>query len=571
MIALTVLVAAPAAAQTHRRVSVSADGEPGNGDSFGPPAVSAEGRYVAFVSEASNLVPDDENGVADVFRYDLVTGEVVRVSVGSGGEEGDRPSGLREPGGARGPIAAIDMSTDGNLVVFASAATTLGPDDGVGDIDVWLRDISLSTTTRLSPPPMTGGRGGGVNPRMSDDGSVVVFQSDQWLHGVNEAFNTIDDDIFAWTRAGALEWITSIDGMEADPGGDSTLYDIGPNGRLVTFVTRSTGLTGGVDRRSDVVIAERGVGFEVVEGGRRQLTWAAYGGRMAFVTGEALVSEDDDTAIDVYVQDLDTGDYYLASPGEPGSRITNAMISRAGTHVVFDSERDVYVYDVDLDTLVLVSSTFDGDLLTGFAEAPVISSGGETIAYVTNGANLIDDGVLGQHIVVTDPAVTRADLYVSTFDFHGSMRDGRGEHFMSLVNGGPSPVPDVEAVVTLDDARAEPVFLPDECTFEPPVTVRCRTSLGPLDNDVISFTVGWSYDGNHQSTVIVSSATVSDPDLFNNEAQTSDYFTGTGMEMPMPMAMGGGCAVTTAGSAAWKAGILALVAFGLRRRRARGR
>src|SRR5919204_6943340 len=98
--------------------SVSTAGVQGDRDSE-LPAVSADGRYVAFVSLSDNLVPGDTNGTADVFVRDRLTGTTERVSVSSTGAQANRDSGLLN--GMGGP----SISADGRYVAFDSQATNL--------------------------------------------------------------------------------------------------------------------------------------------------------------------------------------------------------------------------------------------------------------------------------------------------------------------------------------------------------------------------------------------------------------------------------------------------------------
>src|SRR5213595_159425 len=123
------LLAAPtgAAAGTTERVSMDSAGNEGNGGSGGP-AISADGRFVAFASYASNLVPGDTNGVADVFVHDRQTGTTKRVSVNSAGTQGN--------GGSGSPA----ISADGRFVAFSSYATNLVPGDTNGVVDVFVHD-----------------------------------------------------------------------------------------------------------------------------------------------------------------------------------------------------------------------------------------------------------------------------------------------------------------------------------------------------------------------------------------------------------------------------------------------
>jgi Tol biopolymer transport system component len=112
------------------RVSVASDGTQGNDASWACPSISADGRYVAFSSWASNLVPGDTNGVRDIFVHDRVTGQTTRVSVASDGTEGNGHSDLPS------------ISADGRYVAFASEASNLVPGDTNrwADIFVAVRD-----------------------------------------------------------------------------------------------------------------------------------------------------------------------------------------------------------------------------------------------------------------------------------------------------------------------------------------------------------------------------------------------------------------------------------------------
>ncbi|TMB49357.1 MAG: hypothetical protein E6J60_13120, partial [Deltaproteobacteria bacterium] len=121
------------------RVSVaSGGGTQGNRNSggfFAFPALSADGRLVAFQSDATNLVAGDTNGATDVFVHDRQTGTTERVSVASGGTQGNDSSA--------GPV----LSADGGLVAFHSTATNLVSGDANGAYDVFVHELTVSTTT----------------------------------------------------------------------------------------------------------------------------------------------------------------------------------------------------------------------------------------------------------------------------------------------------------------------------------------------------------------------------------------------------------------------------------------
>jgi len=111
-----------------RRVSVNSSGLQANGLS-GRPTISADGRYVAFVSGATNLVAGDSNGALDIFVRDLQAATTVRVSVNADGEQ------------ANGSSYEPQISANGRRVVFASSATNLYPDDTNRSLDVFVAEV----------------------------------------------------------------------------------------------------------------------------------------------------------------------------------------------------------------------------------------------------------------------------------------------------------------------------------------------------------------------------------------------------------------------------------------------
>jgi Tol biopolymer transport system component len=157
-------------AGTTERVSVAADGSQGNGQSSGP-AISADGRFVAFTSLASNLVPGDSNGATDVFVRDRLTGATERVSVDSHGQQGNAASGSTTSAG-------VAVSSDGRLVAFTSTASNLVAGDSNSATDVFVRDRLAATTARVSvATDGTQANDASTDPAVSGDGTLVVFFS----------------------------------------------------------------------------------------------------------------------------------------------------------------------------------------------------------------------------------------------------------------------------------------------------------------------------------------------------------------------------------------------------------
>jgi Tol biopolymer transport system component len=159
------VVGGRARAQTTTRVSVATGSRQSSGEAW-LSALSADGRYVAFESDAPDLVPGDTNAAADVFVHDRQTGGTALVSVSTGGAEGDADS--MEP----------SLSADGRFVAFSSYAHDLVADDRNGVSDIFVRDRQTAVTTRVSVA--TGGveaKGHSFSPSMSADGRHVSFWS----------------------------------------------------------------------------------------------------------------------------------------------------------------------------------------------------------------------------------------------------------------------------------------------------------------------------------------------------------------------------------------------------------
>jgi Ca2+-binding RTX toxin-like protein len=150
-------------------VSVNKDGtDSGNGDSSYYYSVSADGRFVAFQSDADDLVATDTNGTRDVFVRDLQSGVTILVSVNKDGT-----------GSGNGSSNFPNISADGRYVAFTSRADDLVATDTNGTSDVFVRDLQHGTTTLVSfnKDGTSSGNSGSGGSVMSADGRIVVFTS----------------------------------------------------------------------------------------------------------------------------------------------------------------------------------------------------------------------------------------------------------------------------------------------------------------------------------------------------------------------------------------------------------
>jgi Tol biopolymer transport system component len=219
-------------------VSLGIGGANGNSDSY-IPEISADGRYVAFSSLASNLVLGDTNGAWDVFVYDRLSGTTERVSIATGGTQGDGDSG------------DASISADGRYVAFASFATNLVPGDTNGAMDVFVRDRLIGTTERISVT--TGGwplSGNSSTPSMSADGRYVSFST---------------GDIFVRDRLNGTTEQVDVSTAGARANGGGAYPSITAGGRYVTFRSSATNLVAGdTNGRDDVFLHDLWAsGFEV--------------------------------------------------------------------------------------------------------------------------------------------------------------------------------------------------------------------------------------------------------------------------------------------------------------------
>jgi Tol biopolymer transport system component len=229
-------------------MSMSSGGAQGDLDSVHP-AISADGRYVAFESKATTLVPGDTNGAIDIFVHDRVTGITTRASVGSSGSEGDGDSTLPS------------ISADGRYVAFMSYATNLVPGDTNGTADIFLHDCQTGTTTRVS----VSSAGLQANwwsefPQVSPDGRFVLFSSraSNLVPGdTNGAEDVFVHDMLAGTTSRVSVDSSGVQGNLDSGGGASG--GICPGGRYVTFHSYAYNLVpGDTNGVADVFLRDQG-------------------------------------------------------------------------------------------------------------------------------------------------------------------------------------------------------------------------------------------------------------------------------------------------------------------------
>ena len=286
------------------RVSVGLGGvQATGGDSFSP-ALSADGRYVAFASDATNLVDGDTNGATDVFVYDRQSKTTTRVSLGPGGAQADDAS------------FSPSLSADGAVLAFISRATNLTSGDNGGE-NVFVRDLKAGTTTKVTRS------GSASSPSLSADGKAVAFASagTDLVPGDTNG----QRDVFVFDRvAGSTERVS------VGPGGaqgdhDSTAPSLSGDGRFVAFASDATDLVpADTNQRTDILVRDRRLGTttRVSLGPTGQADRAstlpsisADGRYVAFQSAaDNLVAGDTNSAPDIFVHDrTPVRGYWLAA------------------------------------------------------------------------------------------------------------------------------------------------------------------------------------------------------------------------------------------------------------------
>lgn len=210
----------------------------GANDASGDGAPSRNGRFVAFTSQASDLVPGDDNRVQDVFRYDRKTARTIKVSVASDGSE------------ARGPSHSVDISADGRFVAFVSQAG-LDPSDLNSHLDVYVHDVLTGTTELVSAGPAGSGNSYSLDPSISADGRYVGFTSasSDLVPGDANGMHPRDEGTDVFVRD-LQEDETALVGVGDDGQqgtGDSGGIRISPDGAYVCWTSYAPDLVNGDD------------------------------------------------------------------------------------------------------------------------------------------------------------------------------------------------------------------------------------------------------------------------------------------------------------------------------------
>jgi len=446
------------------RASTDSNGVQANDESY-VGAMSADGRYVVFESDASNLVGDDTNGQRDIFVKDLVTGELTRVSTDSNGQEAS--------GGTFGSINP-DISADGRFVVFESDFTNLVADDTNFRTDIFVKDLQTGELTRVS----TNSEGNQANQHsyrasISADGRYVAFDS--------SANNLVSGDtsgsagvVVKDLKTGDIRRVsTSSTGQSGN--GPSRVGEISADGRHVAFQSDATDLvaddTNGV---SDIFVKNLKTGkltrvsttSDGVEGtgGDSYVPSISADGRYVAYHSAAvdLVDDDSNGSTDVFVKDLKTGITIRVSTDSTGDEGTDsstfASISADGRYVAFRSASsnlaagdtngtfDIFVKDLLTGTTTLVSTDASGAAANGQSLAASMSADARVVAFSSHASNMVSGDSNGERDIFVKGIASVTGDYTTSVEI-----DSSGNLVIEDIGGADGDTDDKLFIGIVDD------------------------------------------------------------------------------------------------------------------------
>lgn len=393
-------------------VSTNAANVQGNQGSF-QASVSADGRYVVFHSNSDNLIPNDTNGMADVFIKDTQTGAISLVSSGANGQ-GNQWSGQ------------ASVSADGRYVVFESVSNNLVSGDTNNMSDVFIKDTQTGTISLVSSfvdtsngNTLVQGNSSSYQAKISDNGQYVVFESNSDNLVSGDTNFTVDVFIKDMTT-GTISLVAP-----AGSNGASLQANVSANGQYVVFTSTATSL--GANGQFQIFLKNTANDtISLVSSGASGQGNANSGSASVSTNGQYVVFESIATNLvtgdtnggiqDVFLKDM-TGAISLVSASSSGQQGNawsgNASISADGRYVVFlsnatnlvvndtnGSMTDVFIKDMTTGAISLVSA---GSTMP--SGAPKISADGQHIVFQSDSSSLVagDTNNVGDVFRVSNP------------------------------------------------------------------------------------------------------------------------------------------------------------------------
>ncbi len=381
--------------------------------SGGEPSISADGRYVAFTSSATNLVPGDTENYGNIFVRDRQTGIIEKINVAFDGTQA-KPSYSYS--------CRPSISADGRYVAFQSSANNLVPDDINDSGDIFVRDRQTGITEIVSiASDGTQANGYSDEPSISADGRYVAFTS--------RASNLVPGDTNEYTdifvrdrQTGTTERVNVADDGNQANAGSWEKPSISADGRYVAFQSWATNLVpGNTENYGGIFVRDRQTGtterVNVSSDGTQanEESWeespsiSADGRYVAFQSSaNNLVPGDTNGLEDIFVRDRHTGitERVNLAGNQANSRSGRPSISADGRYVAFtsfatnlvpddtNSKSDIFVCDRQTRTIERVNVADDGNQANDNSwEKPSISADGRYVAFTSFATNLVPGNI----------------------------------------------------------------------------------------------------------------------------------------------------------------------------------
>ncbi len=309
--------------------------------------VSKNGRFIAFNSDASNLVANDTKGFVDVFVHDRKTGTTERVSLDSAGNEVD------------GNSIFASISANGRFVAFESSAPNLVADDTNGKVDVFVRDRLTGTTTRVSVA--SGGVQivkGGFDCAISGNGRFVAFVSGDAEIVPNDENSA--NDVFVHDRETGDTSLVTVNALGATGDESSRSPSLSFDGRFIAFGSGSTDLVPGGAGNDDEDVFVR----DMVEGTTECVSVSSGG-----------ILGDQDSAL----PDISANGRFVVFQSLAQTLVTGDTLG----------VRDVFLHDRKKHVTTRVSKGRNGAEASASSTVPQVSKNGKVVTFSSDANNLV--------------------------------------------------------------------------------------------------------------------------------------------------------------------------------------
>ncbi|MBD3558879.1 PD40 domain-containing protein, partial [Planktothrix sp. FACHB-1355] len=337
------------------RVSIASDSAQANNNNYGS-LISADGRYITFSSEASNLVAGDTNGARDIFVRDRQTGQTTRISVATNGTQANGDSDYRPT-----------ISADGRYVIFGSSASNLVVGDTNGAQDIFVHDRQTGQTTRVNlNVDGTQRENGSHTPSISADGRYVTYNSSvlvTWIENGETNISSVTY-LFVYDRqTGQTKQLSTIDGSL-----NNSSSSMSADGRYIAFTSSADNLVpGDTNGYSDVFVYD-----QETQKTTRVSVASSSGAQSNSNSAQPSISAD--------------GRYVAFT-----SSATN-LVSGGDTNLF---KNDIFIHDLVSGQTMRASVASNGTQGNDYSSYPVISSNGRYVAFRSNAANLVDGDTNG--------------------------------------------------------------------------------------------------------------------------------------------------------------------------------